>query len=45
VVVPQKMSAEAREALEKYAAAQADDPRPHITAAVGRPARTEENDD
>jgi molecular chaperone DnaJ len=45
VVVPQKMSAEARDALEKYAAAQADDPRPHITAAVGRPARTEESND
>ncbi len=43
VEVPQKMSADAREALEKYAAAQADDPRPHITAAVGRPARTEES--
>ncbi len=45
VAVPQKMSAEAREALEKYAAAQADDPRPHITAAVGRPVRTEESHD
>ncbi len=43
VAVPQKMNAEAREALEKYAAAQEDDPRPHITAAVGRPVRTEES--
>jgi molecular chaperone DnaJ len=34
VAVPQKLSADAREALEKYAAAQADDPRPRITAAV-----------
>jgi hypothetical protein len=34
VAVPQKVSSEAREALEKYAVAQADDPRPRITAAV-----------
>jgi molecular chaperone DnaJ len=35
VAVPQKLSAEAREALEKYAAATAgEDPRPRITAAV-----------
>ena len=34
VAVPQKLSGEAREALEKFAAAQADDPRPHITAAL-----------
>jgi molecular chaperone DnaJ len=43
VAVPQKMSAEAREALEKYAAAQADDPRPSITAAVGRTGTGERN--
>jgi len=40
VAVPQKLNAEAREALEKYAAAQGDDPRPQITAAI-RP--TEKN--
>jgi len=40
VAVPQKLNAEAREALEKYAAAQDDDPRPQITAAI-RP--TEKN--
>jgi molecular chaperone DnaJ len=34
VAVPQKLSGEARDALEKYAAAQDDDPRPRITAAV-----------
>lgn len=34
VAVPQNMSAAAREALEAYAAAQTDDPRPHITAAL-----------
>ena len=34
VAVPQKLSADARESLEKYAAAQDDDPRPRITAAV-----------
>ena len=32
VAVPASLTAEAREALEKYAAAQPDDPRPHITA-------------
>jgi molecular chaperone DnaJ len=36
LAVPKRMSSEAREALEKYAAAQADDPRPHITAALAR---------
>ncbi len=35
VAVPQKLSGEAREALTAYAAAQPDDPRPHITAALG----------
>jgi molecular chaperone DnaJ len=34
VAVPKNLSADAREALEKYAAAQQDDPRPHITRAV-----------
>ena len=34
VAVPKNLPADAREALEKYAAAQPDDPRPHITAAV-----------
>jgi len=34
IAVPAKMSADAREALEKYAALQDDDPRPHITAAL-----------
>ncbi|MBI1758513.1 MAG: molecular chaperone DnaJ [Actinobacteria bacterium] len=32
VAVPANLSAEARELLEKYAVAQPDDPRPHITA-------------
>jgi molecular chaperone DnaJ len=36
VAVPKNMSAEARDALEKYAAAQTEDPRAHITAAVMR---------
>ncbi len=36
VAVPQQLDAEAREALEKYAAAQAADPRPQITAALRR---------
>ncbi len=36
VAVPKRISGEAREALEKYAAAQADDPRPQITAALAR---------
>ncbi|HZB48348.1 MAG TPA: molecular chaperone DnaJ [Mycobacteriales bacterium] len=34
VAVPKNLPADAREALEKYAAAQPDDPRPHVTAAV-----------
>ncbi|WP_375478079.1 molecular chaperone DnaJ [uncultured Jatrophihabitans sp.] len=34
VAVPQNLSSDARDALEKYAATQADDPRPQITAAV-----------
>ena len=34
VAVPKKLSADAREALEKYAAAQPDDPRPLLTRAV-----------
>jgi molecular chaperone DnaJ len=40
VAVPQRLSGEAREALEKFAAIDAADPRPHITAALNaaRPA-------
>ena len=34
VSVPKSLPADAREALEKYAAAQPDDPRPHLTRAV-----------
>lgn len=34
VAVPQKLSGDGREALEKYAATLADDPRPQITAAL-----------
>lgn len=34
VAVPAKLDGAAREALEKYAAAQTDDPRPQITAAL-----------
>jgi molecular chaperone DnaJ len=34
VAVPQRLDGEAREALEKFAATQADDPRPQITAAL-----------
>jgi molecular chaperone DnaJ len=34
VSVPKNLPAEAREALEKYAAAQPDDPRPQVTAVV-----------
>jgi molecular chaperone DnaJ len=34
VAVPKNLPAEAREALEKYAAAQPDDPRPQVTAVV-----------
>jgi len=36
VAVPKKLSAPAREALEKYAAAESHDPRPQITAALLR---------
>jgi molecular chaperone DnaJ len=35
VAVPQHLDKAAREALEKFAAAQQDDPRPQITAALG----------
>jgi molecular chaperone DnaJ len=35
VAVPAKLDGEAREALERFAAAQTDDPRPQITAALG----------
>ncbi|HSY16471.1 MAG TPA: molecular chaperone DnaJ, partial [Jatrophihabitantaceae bacterium] len=34
VAVPQKLSAEAQELLDRFAAAQGDDPRPRITAAL-----------
>jgi molecular chaperone DnaJ len=34
VAVPSSLTPEAREALEKYAVAQPDDPRPHITRSV-----------
>jgi molecular chaperone DnaJ len=37
VAVPHRLNAAAKEAVEKYAAAQPDDPRPHITAALQRP--------
>jgi molecular chaperone DnaJ len=40
VAVPQSLSADAREALEKYAAAQQGDPRPQITAALAKGKRT-----
>ncbi|HEY2166288.1 MAG TPA: molecular chaperone DnaJ [Jatrophihabitantaceae bacterium] len=36
VAVPQKVSGDAADALSKYAAAQPDDPRPQITAALAR---------
>jgi molecular chaperone DnaJ len=36
VAVPQKLTGDAREALLKFAAAQPDDPRPNITAALAR---------
>jgi molecular chaperone DnaJ len=36
VAVPQKLTGEARAALETFAAEQTDDPRPHITAALAR---------
>ena len=39
VAVPQKVSGDAKEALQKYAAAQSDDPRPQITAALARGGR------
>ena len=35
VAVPKKLSGDAREALEKFAVTQEDDPRPHITRALG----------
>jgi molecular chaperone DnaJ len=40
VAVPQNLTGDAREALEKYSAAQPDDPRPQITAALQQPARS-----
>lgn len=40
VAVPKKVSSEAAEALAKYAAAQPDDPRPEITAALARASAT-----
>jgi molecular chaperone DnaJ len=39
VAVPQKLNSHAREALEEFASAQPDDPRPSITAALARAAR------
>jgi molecular chaperone DnaJ len=39
VAVPQKLTGDAQEALEKYAAAQPDDPRPQLTAALRRVGR------
>ncbi|MCU1659662.1 MAG: dnaJ, partial [Pseudonocardiales bacterium] len=39
VAVPQRLSGEAREALEKYTAAQTEDPRPQVTAAITRDGR------
>ena len=36
VAVPKNVNGPAREALEKFAAAQTEDPRPHITAALAR---------
>jgi molecular chaperone DnaJ len=41
VAVPHKLSGEAREALEHYAAAQPDDPRPSITAALAQVAHAQ----
>ena len=35
VAVPHRLSGDAREALEKFAATQTDDPRPDVTAALG----------
>jgi molecular chaperone DnaJ len=40
VAVPQNMTGDAKDALAKYAAAQSDDPRPTITAALARGARS-----
>jgi molecular chaperone DnaJ len=40
VAVPQKLSPQAREALESYATAQSEDPRPQITAALAAVGRT-----
>jgi len=40
VAVPQKLSGAARDALQAYADAQPDDPRPDITAAVARQANS-----
>jgi len=40
VAVPQNMSAQAKSALEQYAAAQPDDPRPDITALLARTGNT-----
>ncbi len=40
VAVPQSVPPAAREALERYAAALPDDPRPQITAALGATAAT-----
>ncbi len=40
VAVPQKLTDDARAALQAFAAAQPDDPRPQITAALAHPART-----
>jgi molecular chaperone DnaJ len=39
VAVPQALTDEARDALEKFAATQTDDPRPQITAALARGAQ------
>jgi hypothetical protein len=41
--VPQSIDGEAREALEKFAATQPDDPRPQITAALGTTGRTDQD--
>jgi molecular chaperone DnaJ len=43
VSVPQSMSGPAREALQEFATAQTDDPRPEITAAVAAAARAAGN--
>ena len=44
VAVPQHLSAQAKEALRTYRAAQPDDPRPHITAAAGATHHAEHGD-